>query len=91
MARHREQNLSAVDGEVAGAVDGDEEMGEGGREGQLGAPDVTTWIGKIQIYCCYTSYQYKLYQSAIGQTLRSWLHNISFITRLYLQFYNMGL
>ena len=41
--RHGEQNLSAVDGEVAGAVDGNEEVGEGGRECQLGAPDVTTW------------------------------------------------
>ena len=38
MARHREQNLSAVDGEVAGAVDGDEEVGHGDTDGQLGAP-----------------------------------------------------
>lgn len=36
-------HLSTVDSSVAGAVDSDEQMREGGRGGQLGAPGVRSW------------------------------------------------
>ena len=38
-----DRHLSAIDGEVAGAVDDDQEVGEGGADCHFSTPDVNPW------------------------------------------------
>ena len=38
-----DRHLSAIDGEVAGAIDDDQEVGEGGADCHFSTPDVNPW------------------------------------------------